>query len=49
MLFLTSPLFLFKRNSTLLPGTGVIVLDRLESLLVNILFMTKMLSLDPIS
>ena len=48
MLFLTSPLFLFKRNSTLLPGTGVIVLDRLESPLVNILFMTKLLSLDPL-
>ena len=26
MLFLTSPLFLFKRNSMLLPGTGVIQL-----------------------
>ena len=25
MLFLTGPLFLFKQNSTLLPGTGVIV------------------------
>ena len=36
MLFLTSPLFLFKWNSTLLPGTGVIVWDRLESPLVNI-------------
>ena len=49
MLFLTSPLFLFKRNSTLLPGTGVIVWDRLESPLVNILFTTKLLSLDPLS
>ena len=49
MLFLTSPLFLFKRNSTLLPGTEVIVWDRLESPLVNILFTTKLLSLDPLS
>ena len=49
MLFLTSPLFLFKWNSTLLPGTGVVVWDRLESPLVNILFMTKLLSLDPLS
>ena len=40
MLFLTSPLFLFKRNSTLLPGTEVIVWDRLESPLVVILFHT---------
>ena len=48
MLFLTSPLFLFKRNSTLLPGIGVIVWDRLTSL-VKILFMTKLLSLDPLS
>ena len=44
MLFLTSPLFLFKRSRTLLPGTRVIVWDRLESPLVNILFMTKLLS-----
>ena len=49
MLFLTSPLFLFKWNSTLLPGTEVIVWDRLESPLVNILFMAKLLSLDPLS
>ena len=49
MLFLTSPLFLFKQNSTLLPGTEVIVWDRLESPLVNILFTTKLLSLDPLS
>ena len=49
MLFLTSPLFLFKWNSTLLPGTEVIVWDRLESPLVNILFTTKLLSLDPLS
>ena len=49
MLFLTSPLFLFKRNSMLLPGTGVIVWDRLESPSVNILLMTKLLSLDPLS
>ena len=44
-----SPLFLFKQNSTLLPGTEVIVRDRLESPLVNILFMTKLLSLHPLS
>ena len=44
-----SPLFLFKQNSMLLPGTGVIVWDRLESPLVNILFTTKLLSLDPLS
>ena len=49
MLFLTSPLFLFKRSRTLLPGTRVIVWDRLESPLVNILFMTKLLRLDPLS
>ena len=49
MLFFTSLLFLFKQNSTLLPGTEVIVRDRLESPLVNILFMTKLLSLDPLS
>ena len=49
MLFLTSPVFLFKQNSTLLPGTEVIVRDRLESPLVNILFMTKLLSLNPLS
>ena len=49
MLFLASPLFLFKRSRTLLPGTRVIVWDRLETPLVNILFMTKLLSLDPLS
>ena len=49
MLFLTSPLFLFKQNSMLLPGTEVIVWGRLESPLVNILFTTKLLSLDPLS
>ena len=49
MLFLTSPLFLFKRSRMLLPGTRVIVWDRLESPLVNILFTTKLLSLDPLS
>ena len=41
--------FFFKWNSTLLPGTEVIVWDRLESPLVNILFTTKLLSLDPLS
>ena len=49
MLFLPSTLFLFKWNSTLLPGTEVIVWDRLESPLINILFMTQLLSLDPLS
>ena len=49
MLFLTGPLFLFKRIRMLLPGTRVIVWDRLESPLVNILFTTKLLSLDPLS
>ena len=49
MLFLTSPLFLLKWRSTLLPGTEVIVWNRLESPLVNILFTTKLLSLDPLS
>ena len=49
MLFLTYLLFLFKQNSTLLPGTEVIVWDRFESPLVNILFMTKLFSLDPLS
>ena len=43
-----SPLSLFKRNSTLLPGT-VIVWGRLGSPLVNILFKTKLLSLLPLS
>ena len=49
MLFLTGPLFLFKRSRMLLPGTRVIVWDRLESPLVNILVMTTLLSLDPLS
>ena len=49
VLSLMSPLSLFKRNSTLLPGTEVIVWGRLESPLVNILFRTKLLSLDPFS
>ena len=49
MLFLTTPLFLFKQSSMLLPGTEVIVWDRLESPLVNILFTTKLLNLDPLS
>ena len=49
MLFLTSPLFLFKWNSTLLPGTEVIMWHTLESPLVKILFMTKLFSLDPLS
>ena len=44
-----SPLSLFKRNSTLLPGTEVIVWGRLGSPLVNILFRTKLLSLVPLS
>ena len=48
MLFLTSPLFLFKQSRMLLPGTRVIVCDRLESPLVNILLMTKLPSLDPL-
>ena len=48
MLFLTSPSSLFKRNSTLLPGPGVIVWDRLKSS-VNILFTTKPLSPNPLS
>ena len=46
MLFLTSPLFLSKQNSRLLPGIEVIVLARLESPLVNILFKTKSINLD---
>jgi len=49
MLFLTSPLFLFNQNSRLLPGTEIIVWDRLESPLVNILFTTNLLSLNPLS
>ena len=49
MLSLMSPLSLFKRNSTLLPGTEVIVWGRLGSPLVNILFRTKLLSLVPLS
>ena len=48
MLFLTSPLLLFKQNSRLLPGTEVIVWDRLEAPLVNTLFTTKLLSLNPL-
>ena len=49
MLSLMSPLSLFKRNSTLLPGTEVIVWGSLGSPLVNILFLTKLLSLAPLS
>ena len=49
VLFLTSPLFLFKRSRTLLPGTRVIVWDRLESPLVNVLFTKKLHGLDPLS
>ena len=49
MLFLTSPLIIFTRSSMLLPGTEVIVWDRLESPLVNILFRIKLPSLDPLS
>ena len=48
-MFLVSPLFLIKWSSKLLPGTEVIMWDRLESPLVNILFTTKLLSLDPLS
>ena len=39
----------FLSGTVLLPGTEVIMWDRLESPLVNILFMTKLLSLDPLS
>ena len=49
VLFLTSLLFLSKQNSRLLWGTEIIVWDRLESPLVNIIFMTKLLSLNPLS
>ena len=49
VLSLMSPLSLFKRNSTLLPGTEVIEWGRLGSPLVNILFRTKLLSLVPLS
>ena len=49
VLSLMSPLSLFKRNSTLLRGTEVIVWGRLGSPLVNILFRTKLLSLVPLS
>ena len=49
VLSLMSPSSLFKRNSTLLPGTEVIVWGRLGSPLVNILFLTKLLSLAPLS
>ena len=49
VLSLMSPLSLFKRNSTLLPGTEVIVWGRFGSPLVNILFRTKPLSLVPLS
>ena len=49
VLSLMSPLSLFKKNSTLLPGTEVILWGRLGSPLVNILFKTKLLSLLPLS
>ena len=49
VLSLMSPLSLFKRNSTLIPGTEVIVWGRLGSTLVNILFRSKLLSLLPLS
>ena len=49
VLSLMSPLSLFKRNSTLLPGTEVTVWGRPGSPLVNILFRTKLLSLVPLS
>ena len=49
VLSLMSSLSIFKRNSTLLPGTEVILWGRLGSPLVNILFRTKLLSLVPLS
>ena len=49
VLSLVSPLSLFKWDSTLLPGTEVIVWGSLGSPLVNILFRTKLLSLLPLS
>ena len=49
VLSLMSPLSLFKRNSTLLPGTEVTVWSRQGSPLVSILFRTKLLSLIPLS
>ena len=49
VLSLMGPLSLFKQNSTMLPGTEVIVWGRLGSPLVNILFRTKLLSLVPLS
>ena len=39
----------FLSGTALLPGTEVIMWDRLESPLVNILFATKLLSLHPLS
>ena len=48
-MFLLSPLFLIKWSSKLVPGTEVTMWDRLDSPLVNILFTTKLLSLDPLS
>ena len=49
VLSLMGPLSVFKQNSTLLPGTEVIVWGRLGSPLVNTLFRTKLLSLVPLS
>ena len=49
VLSLMSPSSPFKRNSTLLPGTEVIVWGRPGSPLVNIFFRTKLLSLVPLS
>ena len=49
VLSLMSLFSLFKQNSMLLRGTEVIVWGRLGSPLVNILFMTKLLSLIPLS
>ena len=49
MLYFMSPLSLFKRNSTLLPGTKIIVWGMLEFPLVNILFRTKLFSVAPLS
>ena len=55
MLFLLNPLFLISFcyqklvEQQAAPRTEVIMWDRLESSLVNLLFMIKLLSLDPLS